>query len=182
MPTRRTARLVTSAALLFATLACASGRAASSGADASAATTARGCPTTSVASRAAPATVRDPQVALREICAMMQHSAARWNAGDLAGFMEDYMPGAGTTYIGRRGVVRGPEAIRAGYAPRFAPGGVHDSLSFEDVEVDLLAPDLTNTIAYYVLMRGDSVVARGPTSLVMKKVGGRWRIVHDHSS
>jgi hypothetical protein len=39
-----------------------------------------------------------------------------------------------------------------------------------------------NTIAWYVLSRGDSVTARGPTSLVLRRSGGRWFIVHDHSS
>jgi ketosteroid isomerase-like protein len=28
----------------------------------------------------------------------------------------------------------------------------------------------------------DTTIGRGPTSLVMRKAGGRWRIVHDHSS
>ncbi|MFL5578279.1 MAG: YybH family protein [Gemmatimonadaceae bacterium] len=126
--------------------------------------------------------VRDARVALDQICAMMARSAAAWNRGDLDTFVADYMSGDGTTFIGRRGVVRGPAAIREVYAPRFGPGGVHDSLSFENVEVDLLAPDVANTIAWYVLARGDSVIARGPTSLVMRRVEGRWKIVHDHSS
>ena len=126
--------------------------------------------------------VRDPQVALRQICAMMARSADAWNHGRLDAFVGDYMEGEGTTYIGSRGIVRGPAAIREVYAPRFAPGGVRDSLSFERVEVDLLGPDLANTIAWYVLMRGDSVTARGPTSLVMRRVKGSWKIVHDHSS
>lgn len=120
--------------------------------------------------------------ARREIVAMMDASARAWNRGDLDAFTADYAPGAGTTYIGRAGIVRGPAAIRAVYAPRFAPGGVRDSLSFEDVEVDLLAPGLANTIAFYRLSRGDSTIARGPTSLVMRRDRGRWRIVHDHSS
>lgn len=131
--------------------------------------------------RAAPsATERD--AARREIASMMERSALAWNRGDLGAFMEDYLPGDGTTYIGRAGVLHGVEAIRAVYAPRFAPGGVRDSLSFERLEVDLLAPDLANAIAYYVLARGDSITARGPTSLVMRRIDGRWRIVHDHSS
>ena len=113
---------------------------------------------------------------------MMRQSAVAWNRGDLDAFMADYQPGSRTTYIGRAGVVRGPMAIRDVYAPRFAPGGVRDSLSFEDTEVDLLAPGIANVISWYVLARGDSVVARGPTSLVMLREQGRWRIVHDHSS
>jgi len=117
---------------------------------------------------------------------MLAHAAANWNRGDLDAFVADYLPGAGTTYIGSRGVLRGPEAIRAAYAPRFAPGGVRDSLSFELLDVDPLAPDAINVIATYILARNvsgrDSVTARGPTSLVMRRVDGRWRIVHDHSS
>ncbi len=117
-----------------------------------------------------------------EIVAMMTHSAQSWNTGNLDAFMNDYEPDTTTTYIGRRGIVRGRAAIRDVYAPRFAPGGVRDSLSFENVEVDLLAPSLANVIAYYRLTRGDSTTSRGPTSLVMRRRDGRWRIVHDHSS
>ena len=113
---------------------------------------------------------------------MFARSAAAWNRGDLDAFMTDYLPGDRTTYVTSRGIVHGPSAIRERYAPRFGPGGVHDSLSFEGIEVDSLAPGVLNVIAYYVLARGDSIVARGPTSLVMVRDNGRLRIVHDHSS
>jgi len=114
------------------------------------------------------------------IAAMLEHGAASWNRGDLDGFMSDYVPDA--TFVTGRGVVRGAAAIRERYAPRFGPGGVRDSLFFRDIEVDLLGPDVANAVAFYVLMRGDSVTSTGPTSLVVRKVDGRWRIVHDHSS
>jgi uncharacterized protein (TIGR02246 family) len=121
-----------------------------------------------------------------EITTMLMNAASNWNRGDLDAFVDDYLPGAETTYIGSRGVLRGPAAIRAAYAPRFAPGGVRDSLSFELVDVDPIAPGALNVIATYILARRvgtrDSVTARGPTSLVMRRVDGRWRIVHDHSS
>ena len=131
---------------------------------------------------AADSPTMDVEPARREIVAMMERSAMAWNRGDLDAFVSDYRPGERTTYIGRSGIVRGPAAIRAVYAPRFGPGGVRDSLSFERTEVDLLAPAVANVISWYVLSRGDSVVARGPTSLVMMREDGRWRIVHDHSS
>jgi ketosteroid isomerase-like protein len=117
-----------------------------------------------------------------EVTTMFARSASAWNRGDLDTFMTDYLPGDRTTYVTSKGVIHGPAAIRERYAPRFAPGGMHDSLSFEGIEVDPLAPDVINVIAYYVLMRGDSLVARGPTSLVMVRQDGRLRIVHDHSS
>ena len=119
----------------------------------------------------------------REIQAMLDHAARAWTHGDLDSFMSDYMPGERTTYVTSKGLIHGPAAIRERYAPRFAPGAMHDSLSFEGLEVDPLAPGVVHVVAWYVLSRGDSVVARGPTSLVMvRDESGRLRIVHDHSS
>ena len=114
------------------------------------------------------------------VMALLAHGAAAWNRGDLAGFVSDYASDA--SFVTPRQVLHGLAEIQARYAPRFAPGGVRDSLSFQDVEVDVLGPDALNAIAYYVLQRGDSVTARGPTSLVMRYRDGRWFIVHDHSS
>lgn len=135
-----------------------------------------GCAAAGTGSRAG-----DP-VARSEIAAMMARAATRWTRGDLDGFMGDYLNTDRTTYVGRSGLLRGRAAIRAAYAPRFAPGMRQDSLSFEGLEVDAVAPGVAHVIAYYVLSRGDSVVARGPTSLLMERHDGRWYIVHDHSS
>ncbi len=118
----------------------------------------------------------------REVLAVLVHGADAWNAGNLDAFLSDYLPDSETTFITRTGALHGIAAIRGVYAARFAPGAQRDSLHFQSVEVDVLGPDLVNTIAWYVLMRGDSVTARGPTSLVMRRVSGRWRIIHDHSS
>ena len=121
-----------------------------------------------------------PDATRAAIAAVLDHGAAAWNRGDLDAFVSDYT--ADATFVTARAVVRGRPAIRALYAPRFAPGARRDSLHFEQLEVDVLSGDAVNAIAYYVLMRGDSVTARGPTSLVFRLVGGRWLISHDHSS
>jgi uncharacterized protein (TIGR02246 family) len=118
----------------------------------------------------------------REVMRTLAHGAAAWNKGNLEDFVSDYLDDSGTTYVGKRGLLHGMPAIRDAFADRFAPGAPRDSLHFEAVEVDILAPDVVNTVALHVLMRGDSVTSRGPTSLVMRRVAGRWRIVHDHSS
>lgn len=129
---------------------------------------------------AGPAPASAVEAARQGALVLLAHGAAAWNRGDLAGFMSDYTPDA--SFVTARQVLHGRSEIQSRYAPRFAPGGVRDSLSFQDLEVDLLAPDALNAIAYYVLQRGDSITARGPTSLVMRKIGGRWYIAHDHSS
>jgi uncharacterized protein (TIGR02246 family) len=130
----------------------------------------------------APPAPPDPMQIQREILAVLDHGAQSWDRGDLDAFVSDYLPDTETTFITKTGVLHGIAAIRNVYAARFAPGARRDSLHFQNVEVDVLGPDLVNTIAWYVLTRGDSITARGPTSLVMRRVSGRWRIVHDHSS
>jgi ketosteroid isomerase-like protein len=132
--------------------------------------------------RAATPAAAEHDALTREVAAMLAGSAKAWNRGDLDAFMTDYYPGERTSYVTSRGVIHDPARIREHYAPRFAAGGVHDSLSFESVEVDPLAPNVVHVVAWYVLSRGDSTVARGPTSLVMLRRDGRLRIVHDHSS
>lgn len=120
------------------------------------------------------------ELARAEICAMMDRGASAWNRGDLESFMEDYVDSA--TYVGSRGLLHGRAAIGMHYAPRFATGATRDSLSFRGLEVRLVAEELAQVVAVYVLMRGDSVTASGPTSLLMRRAAGRWRIIHDHSS
>lgn len=121
-----------------------------------------------------------PDAVRAEVQALLDHGAAAWNAGDLGGFVSDYAPDA--TFVSPARVVHGRAAIRQLYERRFEPGAQRDSLRFEGLEVDVVGRDALNAIAYYVLMRGDSVTARGPTSLVMRRIGGRWYIAHDHSS
>lgn len=149
---------------------------------------AAGCATSGraavVAARDASGVLPDTELARirEEVAATLDHGARAWNAGALDDFLSDYLPDTATTFVTKQRVLHGPAAIRSVYAARFAPGAVRDSLHFEGLQVDVLAPDVVNAIAYYVLVRGDSVTSRGPTSLVMRRVGGRWRIVHDHSS
>lgn len=121
-----------------------------------------------------------PEVVRGEILEMLARGAANWNRGDLDGFVADYTDDA--TFVTPRSVVHGRAEIRARYAPRFALGAQRDSLHFENLEIDVVGPHTVNAIAYYVLTRGDSTTARGPTSLILKKIEGRWMIVHDHSS
>lgn len=122
----------------------------------------------------------DPQAT---ITAQLRRSAADWNRGDLAGFMSDYAHDSLTSYVSGGHVLYGWQRLFDRYrATYFAPGKLRDSLSFEEIRVRPLAPDLALCTARFALRRGDSVTASGPFSLVMHRQEGRWQILHDHTS
>jgi ketosteroid isomerase-like protein len=114
--------------------------------------------------------------------AMLESSASAWNEGDLDGFMATYADVATTSFMTHDGPVYGADSIRAGYAPAFAPGAPRDSLRFEDLSVRQLPPLIGLATARYVLYRGEQVTSTGWFTLVLRRVGDGWRVIHDHSS
>jgi uncharacterized protein (TIGR02246 family) len=116
------------------------------------------------------------------IRALLDTSAVAWNAGDLDGFMVTYAHDSATTFMTQRGPIYGYDAIRARYAPRFEPGAVRDSLTFADLVVQPLDADYAIATARYVLMRGDSVTATGPFTVVLRRQREGWRMIHDHTT
>ena len=118
-----------------------------------------------------------------EIMATLTRSAADWNRGDLDGFMSDYLQDSTLSFVSGRGVLYGWQALYDRYQRAFfAPGTTRDSLTFTDLRVRALDDDLALATARFQLARGDSVTASGPFTLILRKQGGRWRIVHDHTS
>jgi uncharacterized protein (TIGR02246 family) len=119
----------------------------------------------------------------KDIAAMLQRSATDWNHGDLAGFMSDYARDSLTSYVSGGHVQYGWQPLYDRYqANYFAPGKSRDSLSFDELHVRVLTPDLAYATARFKLTRRDSVVASGPFTLVLQRQEDRWRILHDHTS
>jgi uncharacterized protein (TIGR02246 family) len=123
--------------------------------------------------------VADPTPGVRT---MLTQSAEAWNAGDLDRFVGDYADDTTTSFMAGGAPHYGFGWIRSNYAPRFEPGAVRDSLRFENVHARPLGPDYAMATARFVLFRGDSTTASGPFTLVLHRMDGRWKIIHDHTS
>lgn len=128
----------------------------------------------------------DAGVSVEEAVEEMLHaSAGSWNGGDLDGFMDDYWRSGNLTFSGSGGVTRGWENVRDRYLRSYwAPGASRDSLRFEGIEVLPLGPDHALALGRYVLYQPgeDAVTSTGHFSLVLRRIEGRWTIVHDHTS
>ncbi|HEX7120695.1 MAG TPA: SgcJ/EcaC family oxidoreductase [Longimicrobiales bacterium] len=123
--------------------------------------------------------------AAAEIARMLQASADAWNRADLDGFLDDYMPGDGTTFTGASGTTRGTDEIRRRYvAGYWSTGRPAHRLSFEDIEVRSLGSDHALALGRYVLAEpdGGAVASTGFFTLVLSRTDQGWKIIHDHSS
>ena len=115
-----------------------------------------------------------------DIAEELKKSAAGWNLGYLDAFLAVYAENA--TFARQDNFVRGKPAIRALYAPVFEKGVARDSLALEQLEVDWITKEVALIKGIYTNMRDGKVTRRGTTTLLMRLIDGRWRIVHDHSS
>lgn len=116
---------------------------------------------------------------------MLESSARSWNAGDLDGFLDDYLPAPTTTFVGSS-VTRGPDEIRKRYlASYWKSGKPAQHLRFEDIRVRPLGSDHALALGRYVLLEPgtDRTQGTGWFSLVLLRTAPQvWRIIHDHSS
>jgi len=119
-----------------------------------------------------------------EIRAMMQNSQATWNRGDLAAFASDYEDSPDTTFVGKDVTHGGTAAILARYQSHYPTREAMGTLTYSELSVRVLAPDLVLATGEYSLQRsaaggGD---ASGRFTIVIRKTSKGWKIIHDHSS
>ena len=113
---------------------------------------------------------------------LLQRSVEAWNAGDLDGYVATYADGASTAMLTPDGRVVGQEAIRSLAAPAFEPGAERDSIRFEDIEVRPLPPLIGIVTGRYLYERSGTVRTDGWFTIVVRRAGVGWRIVHDDRS
>ena len=114
------------------------------------------------------------------LVARLQATTARWNSGDLDGFVAPYDEQA--TFMTPAGPI-GKPAMRARYAARYFTGGTPDQqLRFEQLAVRGLGADHALMTGRFVLSGGGKPDQTGWFTLLWSRTPDGWRIVHDHSS
>ncbi|MFQ5890888.1 MAG: YybH family protein [Gemmatimonadota bacterium] len=113
---------------------------------------------------------------------MLAEAAEAWNRGELEGFMDGYLQSPLTTYIGSSGLVVGFDSIRARFTGFFEPGAERGHLAFEALRVRRLGAEHALATARYILRRDEGVTSSGPFTLVLRRVEGKWKIIHDQTS
>ncbi len=115
------------------------------------------------------------------IRALMDTQTKAWNAGDLEGFMGTYWKSDSLLFIGKNGVTYGWQSTLDRYKKSYPDKTAMGLLSFHLLEFKKLAADVYFVVGKWTLVRSIGDLS-GHFTLVLRKIGGEWKIIADHSS
>ena len=116
--------------------------------------------------------------AIRQVLSRQQDA---WNAGNIDKFMEHYWQSDELSFSAAGQVTRGWQATMDNYKTRYPTDDAMGKLSFGNLETMLLGPGAAMVLGEWQLDR-DSDPIGGNFTLILKRIRGRWLIVHDHTS
>ncbi|PQA87330.1 YybH family protein [Hyphococcus luteus] len=122
--------------------------------------------------------LRTPREVIR---ASLMAQAAAWNEGDLNGFMDGYWKSDNLKFVSGVNITKGWDATLKRYRERYGGGEGLGRLSFDNIDVKMVTDDVAVATGRFNLA-GSDASSSGVFSLVMRRDGGAWRIVHDHTS
>ena len=114
---------------------------------------------------------------------MLVSQIEAWNRGQLEGFMQGYWRSPDLTFFSGATVTKGWESTLQRYRQRYKSEGKEmGQLVFQELNIDLLNRRAAVVTGQWQLTMSDGKKPHGLFTLIVKKMPGGWRIVHDHTS
>ena len=124
-----------------------------------------------------------PADATAPVRALLDAQVVAWNRGDLESFLAGYWRSPELVFCSGATVSKGWDATLERYRKRYqAEGREMGTLRFESLEIQPLGPDAAFARGEYWLRMSDGQQPHGRFTLVLRRLSGAWRIVHDHTS
>jgi ketosteroid isomerase-like protein len=118
-----------------------------------------------------------------EVRAVLDAQVAAWNRGDLEGFMAGYWRSPELVFLSGGTVTKGWDETLARYRRRYRSDGREmGRLRFDGLEIVALGSDATLARGSWRLQMRNGEEPHGLFTLVLRRIDGAWRIVHDHTS
>jgi uncharacterized protein (TIGR02246 family) len=115
--------------------------------------------------------------------AVLDAQVEAWNRGDLEAFMAGYWRSPDLVFCSGATVTKGWDETLARYRKRYqSEGREMGRLRFDGVEVLPLGDDAALARGAWHLVMTDGKEPHGLFTLLLRRLDGTWRIVHDHTS
>ena len=115
------------------------------------------------------------------ICAVLSAQQDAWNEGDIPGFMAGYWQSEDLRFASGGSITTGWSATLERYLSRYDTPEAMGWLAFTDLDVTQLSDDAAYVFGRWTLYR-ESDEPTGLFTLILRKEGQEWRVVHDHTS
>jgi uncharacterized protein (TIGR02246 family) len=119
--------------------------------------------------------------ALAAIRAVLDAQAAAWNRGDIEGFMDGYARAGDIIFVSGDSLTRGWQATLDRYKKGYDTREKMGTLEFSDLEIKIMGKDVGVVHGRWQLTRAADK-PHGRFTLIFRRTGKNWRIVHDHTS
>jgi beta-aspartyl-peptidase (threonine type) len=130
----------------------------------------------------AAATAPGRDVAMRgAVEGVLRAQQEAWNGGDVRAFMEHYWKSDDLTFSSGGKTARGWKATLAGYLERYPTREKMGRLTLSGLEITPLGDAAALVLGQWKVERQSEPVG-GNFTLVLRRIDGRWVIVHDHTS
>ena len=106
-----------------------------------------------------------------------------WNRHDLDAFMQGYWNAPELTFFSGVKESKGWQAALDRYRATYAsPGHEMGKLDFSDLRVEILGSDAAFVRGVWQLTMSDGKMPHGRFTLIFRRFGDGWKIIHDHTS
>ncbi len=112
---------------------------------------------------------------------LLEAQKTAWNRGDLEGFMDAYWKSDQLAFSSGGRTTRGWQATLDRYKKKYQSTGQMGHLEFSSLEVTGLGDAAAMMLGRWQLTENDHP-AGGNFTLIWRKFGDQWKIIHDHTS
>ena len=118
----------------------------------------------------------------RELEELLENQVSAWNDGNLVKFMDTYWKSPKLTFSSGGKTNFGWQATLDNYKKAYPTPEKMGKLHFEKLTVSRIEAGSALVLGNWHLRMADGQERDGNFSLVIRKFGERWEIIHDHSS
>ena len=122
----------------------------------------------------------DSESAIKHVLTAQQDA---WNRHDLDAFMSGYWNSPELTFFSGAKETRGWQATLERYRATYSsPSHEMGKLDFSDLRIEMLGPEAAFVRGAWHLTMPEGKNPEGKFTLIFRKFGDGWKIVHDHTS